>query len=476
MTYRAMKAWLLILLLTFLGILAVASPAHAFDDLSIALQPWTGDFDGMVERRMVRILVPYSMTHYFLDGVNERGVEAANGLEFEQEINRREGRMTRPINVVFIPTPRSQLIPKLLSGHGDIAAGGLTITDQREAQIDFSAPMLRNIREVIITGPDSPEISSLEDLAGQRVYIQESSQTLVHLNVLNQSFTERDLEPIQIELLDEQLEPDEILEMVQAGLVPATVVKHHLADFWAQVFPDLNVHHDVVLRDGLEIGWAFRENSPLLAEVVNEFVTPRGYRTKFGNIIFRRYLQNASWVLNPSSTADRERYEQTRDLFSKYSEEYDIDPLLAAALGYQESRLDQGTRSPVGAIGVMQLMPVTGESLEVGDIHQLEPNIHAGSKYLRQLLDQFGGPGVSSLDEVFFALAAYNGGQTRIRRLRREAEAEGLDPNVWLDNVELLSARQIGRENVQYVRNIYKYYLAFRLIEQRRVERESRQN
>jgi len=448
--------------------------SEILDDLSLALQPWTGDYDGMVARRMIRILVPYSMTHYFLDGATERGTAAAQGREFEQEVNRREGLRTKLVHVVFIPTPRNQLISKLGDGVGDIAIGSLMITDSRKAVIDFSTPVYRNSQEIVCTGPGAPAMKVLEDLSGQEVYVRASSVYHESLQALNQTFMQKGLSPIQIETLDDRLEPDEILELVQAGLIPVTVVGRPLAEFWSQVFTDLNVHSNLVVADERHIGWAFRKGSPKLAEVVNEFVASRRHRTEFGNIIFRRYLQNVTWALNPAATADRERYERTKPLFNQYGSQYDLDPLMLAALGYQESRLDQSIRSPVGAVGVMQLMPATGASLEVGDIFQLEPNIHGGARYLRQLLDLFEDPEVNRLNQTFFALAAYNGGQTRIRRLRRETAEKGLDPNLWFDNVELSSARVIGRENVQYVRNIYKYYLAYRLVEQRRAERRSR--
>ena len=471
------KTWLLALLLLMPSSIKAplaAEEVETSDNFSVALQPWTGDYDGMVGRRMIRILVPYSMTHYFLDGATERGVVAAAGRELEQEVNRREGLRTKLIHVVFIPTPRHQLIPKLVEGIGDIAAGGITITSKRKAVVDFSEPVFRNVKEIVCTGPGGPDISTVEDLAGQQIYVQASSNSVASLYALNQSFIQKGLAPIRIETLDDRLEPDEILEMVHAGLIPVTVVKNYVADFWGQVFSELKVHSDIIVADSLEIGWAFRKNSPQLKELVNNFVTPRRHRTKFGNIIFRRYLQNATWVLDPIATADRERYEQTRPLFDRFGSQFDLDPLLVTALGYQESRLDQSTRSPVGAIGVMQLMPATGASLGVGDITRLESNIHAGAKYLRQLLDLYEDPEVDQLNQTLFALASYNGGQTRIQRLRRETGEKGLDSNLWFDNVELSSARSIGRENVQYVRNVYKYYLAFRLIEQRRRERDSR--
>ena len=248
----------------------------------------------------------------------------------------------------------------------------------------------------------------------------------------------------------------------------------HLAEFWARIFPDLAVHPDLVVADGRDIAWAFRKDSPRLKEVLNPFLRSRRHRTEFGNIVFRRYLQSVGWVRNANATVDRERFERAKPLFEQYGRKYDLDPLLIAALGYQESRLDQGVRSPAGAIGVMQLLPATGARMGVGDIAELEPNIHAGTRYLRRLMDRVDGPEVDRLNRTFFALASYNGGQTRIERLRRETGAKGLDPNVWLDNVEVLVARAIGRETVQFVSNVYKFHLAFRLIEQTRGERESR--
>ncbi len=441
------------------------------DNFKVALQPWKGDYDGMVERRMVRILVPYSKSHFFLDGAMKRGIVAALGRELEREINKREGLRTRLVHAVFVPVPRSQLIPWLMGGLGDIAAGSLTITESRQAVVDFSEPLLRNSKELVVTGPGSPTLNTIKDLAGQEVYVQASSSYFQSLKKLSQSFEDKGLSPIKIKKIDDLLEVDEILELIHAGLLPTTVVHQHLADVWGQVFTGLTIHSGLIVAAERDLGWAFRKDSPKLKEVLNEFISTRRHRTKFGNIIFRRYLQNLSWVKNVNTTAQRERYRQTKPLFKKYGEKYDLEPLFLSALGYQESRLDQSVRSPVGAIGVMQLLPKTGAWMDVGDIAQLEPNIHAGTRYFRLLMDTISSPELDRLNKTLFALASYNAGQTRIRRLRRETEQKGLDPNVWFYNVELAVAREIGRETVQYVRNIYKFYLAFRLIEQRRAKR-----
>jgi len=445
------------------------------DDFNVALRPWTGDYDGMVKRRMVRIVVPYCMIHYFLDGATERGVAAAMGRELEREINRREGLRSRLVHVVFIPVPRSKLIPYLTAGLGDIAMGNIAITKSRKAKVDFSIPFIRNSQELVVTGPGAPEIRTIEALAGQEVSVQLSGGYYRSLKKLNQSFQRKGLPPIRIDAVDNRLEPDEILEMVQAGLLPMTVADRHLAEFWGQVFPDLTVHADLVVAAERDLAWAFRKNSPKLKNVLNTFLRAHRHCTKFGNIILRRYLQNIQWVQNAATSADRVNFDKTIPLFRKFGEKYDLEPLLLAALGYQESRLDQNTQSPAGAIGVMQLLPRTGAAMDVGDITLLEPNIHAGTRYFRYLIDRVENPEVDRLNTIFLALASYNAGQTRIRRLRRETAEKGLDPNVWLHNVELAAAREIGRETVQYVRNIYRYYLAFRRVEVKRAQRADRE-
>ena len=246
--------------------------------------------------------------------------------------------------------------------------------------------------------------------------------------------------------------------MVNAGLVGITVVDDYLAEFWSQIFTDINVQTGVTLRTGAELALAFRKNSPRLEAEVNQFIRRHAFGTEFGNITARRYLQNTEFASRATTGEGRRNFEALKDLFRKYGDRYTLDYLLMMAKGYQESRLDQNVRSRVGAIGIMQLMPATGRSLNVGDIRQVEPNIHAGVKYSRQLMDEYlGNEPLDDLNKGFLTLASYNAGPTRIRQLRREAERRGLDPNLWFGHVERIAADRIGRETVSYVANIYKY-------------------
>ena len=175
---------------------------------------------------------------------------------------------------------------------------------------------------------------------------------------------------------------------------------------------------------------------------------------------------------------DWKRFEQLQALFRRYGEKYGFDPLMLIAQGYQESKLDQAARSHVGAVGVMQLMPATGAEMKVGDIHVVESNIHAGTKYLDQLMTRyFRDAQFSEGNRPLFAFAAYNAGPGNLAKMRREAGQRGLDPDKWFNNVELVVAEKIGAETTTYVRNIYKYYVTYKLIlEMQETQRKARES
>ena len=253
--------------------------------------------------------------------------------------------------------------------------------------------------------------------------------------------------------------------MVNAGLIPAIVVDDYLANFWKKVFPNLTVHEDVAVRTGGTLAIAVRKNSPQLSAALNTFMGNYGLGTAFGN-----RSSGSTWSTPRTRRAPRPRpsarsSRRSSQFFRKYSDQYNLDFLLMAAQGYQESQLNQDAKSQVGAIGIMQVMPATGKELNVGDIRQVEPNIHAGVKYMRATADAFfKDEPMDNLNKALFTFASYNAGPGRVRQLRREAEKRGLDPNVWFGNVELIASERIGRETVTYVSNIYKYYVAYRLV------------
>ena len=183
-------------------------------------------------------------------------------------------------------------------------------------------------------------------------------------------------------------------------------------------------------------------------------------------------MNDPRFVKNAAGVDERRRFGEVVGLFRKYGDKYDVDHLLMVAQGFQESGLDQNAKSAVGAIGIMQIMPATGKDLKVGDITQLEPNIHAGVKYMRFMIDQYyANEPMTPLDKALFTFAAYNAGPGRVAGLRKEAARRGLDPNRWFYNVAVVAAEKLGPETVTYVQNIYKYYTAYKLVEEQAADR-----
>ena len=431
------------------------------------LTPWKGDFDAMVERRVVRALVVYSRMLYFLDGPEQRGVTYDTLKEFERVINKQLDTKALKVHVAFIPVTRDRLQPALLEGRGDIAAGNLTATTRSES-VEFSDPFLTGIRELVVTGPSAEPLGSLDDLAGKEIHIRKSSSYYQSLLRLNEQFKASGKPLIKVKPVDEVLEDEDILEMVNAGLIGTTVVKSHIAEFWARVFDKITVHNELAVSTGGEIAWAFRKDSPKLAAVVNSFVKDHKLGTSFGNQMLNRYLKNVSYVKNATTEEEMKKYQALVALFQRYAREYDFDYLMLTAQAFQESRLDQSVRSPAGAVGVMQIKPSTAADPIVGikDVEtNADNNIHAGVKYLRFVVNEyFKDATMDSTNKLLFAFASYNAGPNRIARLRKQAEAQGLDPNRWFRNVEYVAAKEIGQETVQYVSNIYKYYVAYRQV------------
>jgi membrane-bound lytic murein transglycosylase MltF len=437
------------------------------DDLPPLLQSWTGDLDGMVKRRLVRVLTVQSPVLYFVDKGREAGVTYETIKAFEKDLNQKLGNKLVLVHVVPIPVARDRLLPGLLEGRGDIAAASLTITPERRKKVDFSEPIASDVPEMLVTGPAAPAVAGVDDLSGKEVYVRAASSYAESLRELNKRFAAAGKAPVKINPAPETLEVGDILEMVNAGLVPMTVADGYMANLYAKVFDGLKVRPDVTVRTGGEIAWAFRKNSPQLQTAANAFLKTHRAGTLAGNVVINKYLKNTKWVKNANGAEDAQRFRSMIDLFQKYGKKYDMDWLLMAAQGYQESGLDQKKRSHVGAIGVMQVMPATArdKAVAIPNIENLESNIHAGIKYIRWVVDNYyNDPSMSRLDRGLFAFASYNAGPGRVAGLRREAAAAGLDPNKWFNNVELIAAKRIGRETVQYVSNIYKYYLAYKML------------
>ncbi|WP_222435724.1 MltF family protein [Fluviispira vulneris] len=429
-----------------------------------------GDFDSMKERRMIRIFMPYSKTLYYIDKGKERGLSIELARDFETYINKKYKKElgNRPITVFVIPTSIEYLIDNILTGKGDIAAGNLTFTRDRAKLIDFVGPKVqRGNTEYVITNKNDPPISSIEDLSGKTVSIRKHTSYYDSLIKLNKSFQEAGKPLMKFQYLHEDLADEDKLEMLNARILKIVIVDDIIAKTWEKILPNIRVNYNAFVRDKGKSGWMIRKNSPLLDAELEDFFLHYVEKTNVNDVRYLQTIEKWSQFKNNMQDAETEKFQNILQIFKKYGAKYRFDPLMLSAQGYQESKLNQNARSPVGAIGVMQVMPDTGKQMKVGDITNIEANIHAGTKYMNFLMKTyFKNAKFNDYNRMLFALASYNAGAGKILKMRELTAACmcGLDENKWFNNVEMVTGELIGLETTTYVRNILKYYVSYQLI------------
>jgi membrane-bound lytic murein transglycosylase MltF len=457
------------------------APGRSPDDTALpesydVLQTRRGDLDTMVKNRVIRVLTVYSVGRYYVDNAEAKGLVTEVSQRFEDFLNKRLQRKHVRVHVFIVPVARNQLIPALLAGRGDIIQASLSITGERQKQLDFSIPASKPLSEILVTGPSAPQLDSIDDLSGEILYVRHSSSYRESVDKLNERFRREGVAPVLIETMSELLEDEDLVEMVNAGLLPWAIIDDYKVQWWKQVFTKLVVRKDIVFRSGAQTAWAFRKGSPQLEKTINDFLKKNREGTLIGNVLKNRYVRDFDWAASALAQEDYHRFKKLEGIFQKYGAQYGIEYLMVAAQGYQESRLNQSARSRSGAIGVMQIKASTAgdRNVNIKGIHKVDANIHAGVKYLNFLRKYyFNDPNITELNQTLLALASYNIGPNRMIRLRASSKKQGYDPNVWFDNVELAAARDIGREPVQYVANIYKYYLAYRMSQTQLLQRHA---
>jgi len=424
-----------------------------------------GDLEMMLNRGEIRVLTTFTLGSYYIDRGRQRGGIYEMSRRLEDYVREKLGSAAATLKITIIPVRRDQLLPFLVEGFGDVAFANLTVTPERSEVVDFSTPFSNKVRELLVTAPGVPVVDSIEDLAGKEIVVPLASSYYESIVKLNQKFVSDGLEPIKVTQSDPRLEVEDILEMTSAGLFKMTVADEHRLGLWSRIFENLVVYEDIVFREHASIALAMRQQSPQLKELLDGFVYENRVGTLITNVIINKYTKSIGWVRPALEREPFRRFEQLAGLFRTYGEQYDFDWLMLASFAFQESGFDQSARSHVGAVGVMQILPSTAADKAVGisDIHELENNVHAGTKYLARLRDHyFSDESMLETERMLFTMAGYNAGPNRINRLRRVAAARGLDPDIWFNNVELVVAAKVGGEPVDYVGNIYRYYIAYK--------------
>jgi membrane-bound lytic murein transglycosylase MltF len=430
---------------------------------------WTGDWDEIRKRNFLRLLVVYSKTSFYYDRAHPSGLNSAVARELEVYINKKLKTGAKKFQVALIPVTTGQLLPDLNNGMGDIIAASVFVNPEREKIVDFTQPIITGARLIVVTNKEAPPVASIADLSGRQVVVNKARTSYSLLLEESQKLKQAGKPEIKVVESDPALLEEDLLEMTNAGLIPVTVCWDKKAEVWSSVLPNLTLNSDAVLKDGGDLAWAMRKNSPRLKALLDDFFKTRREGTAFGRIMAQHYL-SVEAVKHSTSRQELQKFRSYVRFFQKYAQQYDFDYLMIAAQAYQESTLRQDLVSPRGAVGIMQVIPRMAAARPIGipDVYNAEQNIHAGTKMLAQISETyFNDPGIDRMNKTLFAFAAYDAGPSRINHLRREAHEQGLDPNKWFGNVELVAAKDIGQETVQYVSNIYKYYVAYKMVKEK---------
>jgi membrane-bound lytic murein transglycosylase MltF len=439
----------------------------------------TGDLDEMVKERRIRALVVINPIGFFYSQGKPKGMTYEMLEQLQVYLNKKLKTGSLDVRITFLPLRPDELGPALRAGIGDVIAQGLLNTPGRHRNFAFTTPIKTDVDLIVVTGKKLANAQSFDDLVGEDIYVNPLTAEYDRLIKINEARVKSGKPPLSVKAADRSLLQDDLVEMVNAGLIPATVAMQHRAALWAQVLPNIKLHPQIVVMSDGELGWVVRKENPQLKELLDEFIAEHGEGTAFGGTLLRRYLKNTKWVKNSTSAQEMKKFAEYVEYFKKYGAQYKFDYLMLMAQGYQESRLDQQARSPAGAVGIMQVIPkyAAPAPINVPDVSKADKNILAGVRMLNNIVtNYFDDPAIDDVNRTLFTFASYNAGPNRIARLRKQAAQDGLNPNKWFGNVELEVAKDIGEETVTYVDNIYKYYVAYKLAAESQAQRTSKKS
>lgn len=416
-------------------------------------------YPDMLARGEVRMAVPYNRSIYF-DAKNQK--HGASPQVAKSLSDFLTAKYKKKVRVTLVPTMPGKLLEAIDRDQADFAMG---YVDEYTAKLDpthyLVYPHPRHENHMLVSGPMAKPLSSLSELSGETVFLGRQTQTSI-FNDLNAELQKSGKKSIHVYKDRLVLDDEDLLQMLNDGLVPYVFVAEWKAKLWKPLLPNVQINQGTESPGATTEGIVLKLENKALADDVMAFVISPYLETALntyrnGDFKFREHA-----LKNPGAPAEWKRYMSMKSYFERYGSENKLDPIFVASVGFQETMLNQSLVSPMGAVGVMQLLPQTGASMKVGDIHELEPNIHAGSKYMSSLLFSM------DIDEDFprvertlFAVAAYNAGPNNIRKARELAAKMGFNPNKWFLNVEMAAAKMMGLETFLYVRNVYKYYVTY---------------
>ncbi|MDU9402830.1 transglycosylase SLT domain-containing protein [Pseudomonas sp. zfem004] len=388
------------------------------------------------------------------------GVEYYRLRALEHALNARVAD-NQEITLKIIPRAKEQLLGALQRGEGDLAAPGELLDPAGVRGVEASAPVLDQVPLLLVGRKGERSYSRVEQLSGRTVALTSASAAGAAIETINQRLALRKQAPIKVEWVDPTLAVEDVLEMVQAGIYPLTVVERPIAQRWARVMPRLRLDSKLQLAQPQALRWYVRPDAPMLRAAVDRFLAtyraPDNQDAAFERIYRRQYR-----VHNPLARQDRQRLESLRPVLQKHAGDQQFDWLNLAALAFKESTLDPKARGTGGAHGLMQITPSAAQRVGVSNTATVDGNVQASARYLALIRRKFfASPQLNERERMAFILAAYNLGPERVQAMRAEARRRGLNGNQWFFQTERIAMEQVGMGPVNFVNSVNKYYLAF---------------
>ncbi len=387
------------------------------------------------------------------------GVEYVRLRAFEQFLNRDS--KGRTVTLEVIPKAKDQLLAALQRGEGDLVAPGELLDRGTMRQVSRTRAVVKQVPMVLVTRQGSRRYTQLQQFSGRSLALPAGSVAGSALEKINRELMQGGRAPIVVEWVDSTLAVEDVLEMVQAGIYPATIVEQPIAERWAKVLPKLRIESHLTLGEHAGMYWFVRQEASMLRASADRFLA--NYRVPDNqDAAFVRVYRRLYRVQYPLDAIGRQRLEKVRSTLQHHGRQQDIDWLNLAALAFKESTLNPAARGASGATGLMQMTPATARSMGVGDIGKLENNVLASARYLASIRrDFFASPRLNERERMAFILAGYNMGPQRVQSMRAEARRRGLNPDQWFFQVERIAMETMGMGVVSYVNAVNKYYLAY---------------
>ncbi|WP_054883561.1 MULTISPECIES: transglycosylase SLT domain-containing protein [unclassified Pseudomonas] len=388
------------------------------------------------------------------------GIEYYRLRGLEHYLNARAG-AGQQISLKIIPRAKEQLLGALQRGEGDLAAPGELLDPALTGGVNSSAPVLDQVPLLLVGRKGDRSYTRAEQLSGRTVALTSASAAGAVIQQLNQQLALRKRAPIKIEWVDATLAVEDVLEMVQAGIYPLTMVERPIAQRWARVMPNLRLDTRVQLGQAQAMRWYVRRDATMLLATVDRFL--QGYHAPENqDAAFERIYRRQYRVHNPLAGKDRQRLNSLRPVLQKHAEAQQIDWLNLAALAFKESTLNPAARGSGGAHGLMQITPSAAQRVGVSDTGSVDGNVQASARYLALIRRKFfASPQINERERMAFVLAAYNLGPERVQAMRAEARKRGLNGNQWFFQTERIAMEQVGMGPVNFVNSVNKYFLAF---------------